>query len=85
MCGCGLEIGTAAASARRRRRRVAACRSIRAPRLLSRIGPAERAVYFPDESLGLELILASPAPPPSDATNYLGGVADVLERQAAPW
>jgi hypothetical protein len=37
------------------------------------------AVYFPDESLGLEVILTSPAPPPSDATNYLGGVADVLE------
>jgi hypothetical protein len=37
------------------------------------------AVYFPDESLGLEVVLTSPAPPPSDATNYLGGVADVLE------
>ncbi|MGE5156100.1 MAG: hypothetical protein ACM3JP_01215 [Betaproteobacteria bacterium] len=36
-------------------------------------------VYFPDESLGLEVVLTSPAPPPSDATNYLGGVADVLE------
>jgi hypothetical protein len=36
-------------------------------------------VVFPDESLGLELIVTSPAPPPSDATNYLGGVADVLE------
>jgi hypothetical protein len=36
-------------------------------------------VCFPDESLGLELVLTSPAQPPSDATNYLGGVADVLE------
>jgi hypothetical protein len=41
-------------------------------------GP-DAAVYFPDEALGLELVLTSPAPPPSDATNYLGGVADVLE------
>jgi hypothetical protein len=32
-----------------------------------------------DEIFVLELILMSPAPPPSDATNYLGGVADVLE------
>ena len=39
-------------------------------------------VYFPDESLGLALVLTSPAPPPSDATNYLGGVADVLEDKA---
>lgn len=39
----------------------------------------DTALYFPDESLGLELIVTSPAPPPSDATNYLGGVADVLE------
>lgn len=40
------------------------------------------AVCFPDESLGLELVVRSPAPPPSDATNYLGGVADVLEDKA---
>ena len=44
-------------------------------------GP-DAPVYFPDESLGLELVLTSPAPPPSDATNYLGGVADVLEDKA---
>jgi hypothetical protein len=37
------------------------------------------AVNFADEPLGLELLLTSPEPPPSDATNYLGGVADVLE------
>jgi len=36
-------------------------------------------VYFSVVSLGLELVVTSPAPPPSDATNYLGGVADVLE------
>jgi hypothetical protein len=40
------------------------------------------AFYFPDESLGLGLVVTSPAPPPSDATNYLGGVADVLEDKA---
>jgi hypothetical protein len=37
---------------------------------------------FADQSLGLELVLFGPAPPPSDATNYLGGVADVLEAKA---
>ncbi len=42
MCGCVLPIRTPAALARFRRRRVAACRSIRNPRLLSRIGPADR-------------------------------------------
>jgi hypothetical protein len=31
------------------------------------------------ESLGLELVLTSPTRPPGDATNYLGGVADVLQ------
>jgi hypothetical protein len=31
------------------------------------------------ERLGLELVLTAPTEPPSDATNYLGGVADVLE------
>jgi hypothetical protein len=32
-----------------------------------------------DVSLGMEFVLQSPLPPPSDATNYLGGVGDVLE------
>ena len=36
-------------------------------------------LLFPTQSLGLELVLTSTARPPSDATNYLGGVADVLE------
>jgi hypothetical protein len=36
----------------------------------------------PGDSLGLELVLTSPAPPPSDATNYLGGVGDVLEAKS---
>ena len=58
---------------------------VHADRVLALLDAANRAaksgatVYFADESLGLELILTSPAPPPSDATNYLGGVADVLE------
>lgn len=34
---------------------------------------------FGSAALGLELIVYSPAEPPSDATNYLGGVCDVLE------
>ena len=46
----------------------------------NKAGPGGTA-YFPDESLGLELVVTSPAPPPSDATNYLGGVADVLENK----
>lgn len=33
----------------------------------------------PTTSLGLALVLVTPAQPPSDATNYLGGVGDVLE------
>jgi hypothetical protein len=58
---------------------------VHAERVLALLHAASReaasgaTIYFPDESLGLELILTSPAPPPSDATNYLGGVADVLE------
>ena len=43
MYGCGLVIRTPAIPARCRSRRVAAWRSIRAPRLLSRIGPAGAA------------------------------------------
>jgi hypothetical protein len=42
MCGCALAIRTPATLARCRRRRVAAWRSIRVPRLLSRIGPPVR-------------------------------------------
>jgi hypothetical protein len=34
------------------------------------------------DRLGLELILLAPADPPSDGTNYLGGVGDVLEAKA---
>jgi hypothetical protein len=49
ICGCGLVIGTPAASASRRSRRVAAWRSILAPRLLRRIGPLVRV--FMDRSM----------------------------------
>jgi hypothetical protein len=34
---------------------------------------------FPSESLGLEVVLKAPTQPPSDATNYLGGIGDTLE------
>jgi hypothetical protein len=44
-----------------------------------RVKPAVDGGGHKPVSLGLELIVTSPAPPPSDATNYLGGVADVLE------
>ncbi len=36
----------------------------------------------PGDSLGMELELTSPLPPPSDATNFLGGVGDVLEEKS---
>ncbi|WFE96242.1 hypothetical protein [Micromonospora sp. WMMD987] len=39
----------------------------------------EPCPLFPDGPLTLEVVLESPAEPPSDATNYLGGIADVLE------
>jgi hypothetical protein len=58
---------------------------VHAERVLALLHAASReaasgtAIYFPDESLGLEPIVTNPAPPASDATNYLGGVADVLE------
>jgi hypothetical protein len=39
----------------------------------------QRSPTFGGDALGLELIVYSPAEPPSDATNYLGGVGDVLE------
>ncbi len=44
---------------------------------------AERqSLFFSTESLGLKLVVVSPTAPPSDATNFLGGVADVLEDKA---
>jgi len=36
-------------------------------------------VLFGSRPIGLELTLISPAEPPADATNFLGGVGDVLE------
>lgn len=41
-------------------------------------GTAGRPLFGRDP-LGLAVTLMSPAPPPSDATNYLGGICDVLE------
>ncbi len=37
---------------------------------------------FPTEPLALEVVLETPAEPPSDAPNYLGEIADVLEAKA---
>lgn len=42
----------------------------------------ERTPLFGTDALGLELIVYSQSEPPSDATNYLGGVGDVLETKA---
>ena len=39
----------------------------------------DRSPALGGDALGLELIVYSPVEPPSDATNYLGGVSDVLE------
>ena len=39
----------------------------------------QRSPVFGGDALGLELIVYSPTEPPSDATNYLGGIGDVLE------
>jgi len=56
-----------------------------APRVMALLRAAREAVgdaaqpLFPTEPLGLELIVESLDQPLSDATNYLGGVADVLE------
>ena len=38
-----------------------------------------RSPVFGGDAVGFELVVFSPAEPPSDATNYLGGVGDVLE------
>lgn len=42
----------------------------------------ESMPVFGKSSLALELVVESPQEPPSDATNYLGGVGDVLEDKA---
>jgi hypothetical protein len=44
-------------------------------------GPTLRPLFGTD-MLGLELVVTAPSAPPSDATNYLGGVGDVLEAKA---
>ena len=40
---------------------------------------ADRDVPFGSQPIGLELTISSPSQPPADATNFLGGVGDVLE------
>lgn len=39
----------------------------------------EQHALFGSRPLGLELTVSSPTEPPADATNFLGGVGDVLE------
>jgi hypothetical protein len=62
-----------------------AARHVHATRVLALLRAAQRALgdtrqpLFPNEGLSLELVVVAPDVPPSDATNYLGGVADVLE------
>jgi hypothetical protein len=60
-----------------------------ADRVLALLNAALRALpgdaptpLFASDAVGLELLLAAAVPPPSDATNYLGGVANVLEGKA---
>lgn len=56
-----------------------------APRVMMLLRAAHEAIgdaiqpLFSVEPLGLELSLESEHEPPADATNFLGGVADVLE------
>jgi len=58
-----------------------------ARRVLDLLAAARREVgdialpLFPTESLGLEVVLQTGEIPPSDPTNYLGGIADVLEEK----
>ncbi len=40
-------------------------------------------VGFGGRTLGIEVVLTSPVQPPSDMTNYLGGIGDVLENKVA--
>jgi hypothetical protein len=57
-------------------------------RVLALLGAARAAAAAaewrpdPGASLGLELVVTTPSAPPSDATNYLGGVGDVLEDES---
>lgn len=45
------------------------------------VGDAEPP-FFPEELLCLEVVLESPTQPQADATNYLGGIGDVLEAKS---
>ena len=65
-----------------------AARHVHAERVLALLEAAaneaarQRWTLQTDVSLGMELVLQSPVSPPSDATNYLGGVGDVLENKS---
>ncbi len=45
-------------------------------------GEAGGAGLFNDRPVGLEMTVMSPNEPPADATNFLGGVGDVLEAKS---
>jgi hypothetical protein len=56
--------------------------SDRVLKLLAAAKAATRSQHSPvfgSDAVGLELIVHSPMEPPADATNFLGGVGDVLE------
>jgi hypothetical protein len=87
MCGCILGIRIPAACARCLSRRVAACRSIRAPRVLRRIGPVSRPSAARSIALaiaggsGMRAPLAALAADPQDAVIVF--FADVTDAGAA--
>jgi len=58
-----------------------------APRVVALLEGARAAITegaqpFGSKLIGLEVVLSSPGSPPSDATNYLGGIGDVLEEKS---
>lgn len=59
--------------------------AVRVTELLEAVRSEASRVRWPQgltTALGLEVILQCPEPPPSDATNYLGGIGDVLESKS---
>lgn len=43
---------------------------------------SQRSSWFGTAPVGLEVIVHSPSEPPADATNFLGGIGDVLEAKS---
>ncbi len=46
------------------------------------VWPPEKGLAFPTEPISLDVTVTSPERPRSDATNFLGGIGDVLEDKA---